>query len=218
MFAAQEVKFLGHIMSAEGIKSDPDKVRAITDMNMPSSKVELQRFLGMINYLGKFVKNLAKETAPLRLLLKKENEFVMDKPQVEAVKRLKDIVTSTPVLKYYDPSNPIRIRTDSSSEGLGAMLEQEMNGEWYPVAFASRSLTNAEKNYAQIEKETLSILYGCEHFYEYVYGMKFIVQNDHMPLKSIFSKALSQCPPGFKDSSRGCRSTTLSFSLRQEKH
>ena len=75
-FDASEVTFLGHVLSAEGVKSDPEKVRAIRDMEIPSSKVELQRFLGMVDYLGKFLPNLAEETAPFRILLKKENMFV----------------------------------------------------------------------------------------------------------------------------------------------
>ena len=175
--------------------SDPEKVKAIKEMPLPTSKVELQRFLGMINYLGKFLPNLAEETSPLRLLLKKDNEFMMDEPQVDSVDRLKRLVTTAPVLGYFNSHLPTRIRTDSSSEGLGAMIEQSIDGNWFPVAYASRSLTSAEKNYAQIEKETLSIVFGCERFREYVYGRKFTVCNDHLPLKSIFSKTLTSCPP-----------------------
>ena len=78
VFAAEEVKFLGHIITAEGVKSDPDKVKAIVEMETPQTKVELQRFLGMINYLGKFVPNLSEKTAPLRELLKKDIDFVME--------------------------------------------------------------------------------------------------------------------------------------------
>ena len=92
IFGASEVTFLGHVLSAEGVKSDPEKVKAIRDMEIPITKIELQRFLGMVNYLGKFLPNLAEETAPLRILLKKENMFVMDKPQIEATKHLKDLL------------------------------------------------------------------------------------------------------------------------------
>ena len=104
----------------------------------------------MINYLGKFLPNLAEETAPLRILLRKENEFVMKKPQTDAVESLQKKLTSTPVLKFYNPEAPIKIRSDSSSERLGAMLQQHIDNEWHPIAFASRSLTKAEQNYAHI--------------------------------------------------------------------
>ena len=94
----------------------------------------------------------------------------MEKPQIDAFEKLKEIFSSEAVLKFYNPKLPPRIRTDASSEGLGAMLQQKHNDEWHPVAFASRSLTPAEKNYAPIETETLSIVFACERFHEYVYG------------------------------------------------
>ena len=108
---------------------------------------------------------------------------------------MKSLITSAPVLKFYDPNLPIRIRTDSSSEGLGAMIEQNHHDLWFPIAFASRALNHSEKNYAQIERETLSVVFGCEKFHEYVYGREFIIQNDHQPLKTILSKTITECPP-----------------------
>ena len=161
-------------------------------MPRPKSITELQRFLGMINYLIKFVPNLAQITAPLRELLKKEVEFILQKPQLNAIQELKLLVTSSPCLKYFNANLPTRLRPDASSEGLGALLEQLHDGEWYPVGFASRALREYEKKYAQIEKETLSVTFA--KFHEYLYGHHFTVINDHQPLKSIFSKSIIDCP------------------------
>ena len=194
-FGVSEVSFLGHLISESGIKVDPKKVEAITHMPIPSNKTELQRFLGMINYLGKFIPNLAQETAPLRLLLKKETMYVMQGPQIEAIKKLKSLVTDSPVRKFYNPNAPIRLRTDASIEGLGAMIEQKFDGQWHPIAYGSRSLGPSERNYAPIERETLSVVFGCTHFHEFLYGHTFVVKNDHQPLKTIFTKSIIECPP-----------------------
>ena len=194
-YGVQELKFLGHILSADGIRPDPEKTRAITEMKLPRNVTELQRFLGMMNYLGKFIPNLAEITAPLRLLLKKENEFVLQQPQIEAINKLKTLVTSSPILKFYDPNLPIRIRTDSSLDGVGAVLEQLHGNKFFPVAYASRSCINAEKRYASIEREAMSVLFGCSRFHEYVYGRVFTVLNDHKPLQTIFKKHITCCPP-----------------------
>ena len=192
VFGQKEITFLGHVISGEGIKPDPEKTRAINDMPIPKSKVELQRFLG--NYLGKFLPNLSTVTTPLRELLQKNVVFAMEKPQVDAVNKLKEMVTSEAVLKFYDTNLPTRVRSDASTEGLGAMLEQKHGEMWHPIAYASRSLNPSEKNYAAIEAETLSVVFACEKFREYLYGKPFVVQNDHKPLQSIFSKPITSCP------------------------
>ena len=148
----------------------------------------------MINYVAKFIPNSSQITQPLRVLLEKGVEFFIDTPQLQAIEQLKKLVTSTPVLQFFNPNNPIRLRTDASSYGLGAMIEQEFNGEWKPIGYSSRSLTSCEKQYAQIEKEMLSIMYGCEKFHEYLYGYEFEILNDHKPLSYILTKLLYQCP------------------------
>ena len=175
------------------MKPDPRKTSAIRNLPVPTTKVELQRFLGMINYLGKFIPNLATITAPLRELLLKDICFVMKNPQIDAFEKLKEICSSEAVLKFYNPNLQLRVRTDASSEGLGA-IQQKHNDEWHPVAFASHSLNPTEKNYAPIETETLSIVFACEWFHEYVYGRTFTVYNDHKPLQAIFKKPITSCP------------------------
>ena len=126
--------------------------------------------------------------------MEKDTPWYFEPAQEDAVKKLKEMVTSAPVLKYFNRKDPIKVTSDSSKFGLGAVLEQREEGQWKPVAFASRSLTQAEQNYAQIEKETLSVVFACEKFKEYLYGQNFVVQNDHQPLGAIFSKPLIKAP------------------------
>ncbi|MEN8447427.1 MAG: RNase H-like domain-containing protein [Cyanobacteria bacterium J06555_13] len=195
VFEVQETTFLGHKLSKNGIEADPRKIEAIVNMPPPKDKKDLQRFLGMVTNLGKFITNLSDLTAPLRSLLEKDAIWSYTPQHDKAVKLLKNVVTSSPVLKFYNPDLPTRLSADASSYGLGALLEQQHQLEWHPVAYASRSLTSAERNYCQLEKETLSIVFGCEKFKEYLHGRDFEVHNDHQPLKSIFTKPLNKSPP-----------------------
>ncbi|PFX12349.1 Retrovirus-related Pol polyprotein from transposon 17.6 [Stylophora pistillata] len=190
-----ETTFLGHMITAEGIKPDPKKIEAITDTPTPSNKTEVQHFLGMITYLDKFLPHLSDETAPLRQLLEKDVEWHFEEHHHHAVQWLKNLVTSTPILTYYDPNLPLRITADPFKSGLEAVLEQGHQDTWKPVAFASRAMTQSEQNYAQIEKEILAIVFACECFHEYSYGRAVTVRSDHKPLKAIFTKPLSKAPP-----------------------
>ena len=189
-FNMREIIFLGHKISEHGIQADPKKIEAITNMPNPTSVKDLQRFLGMVNYLAKFIPNLAELTAPLRQLLEKNVVWSSDKPQIESIRNLKDRIISSSILKFYKQSQPIRISCDASTIGLGAVPEQQHGDQWYPVAYASRSITSSEKNYSQLEREMLSIVFACNRFHEYIYGQKFEVFNDHMPLQSIFKRQL----------------------------
>ena len=189
-----ELDFLGHTLSENGIEPNFCKIEAIIEMPNPSNVKELQRFLGMINYLGKFIPNLSDETAPLRKLLEKNVQWTFDKPQIDAVEKLKHLVTSSPVLKYFDPNKPSKVSSDASKVGLGAVLEQQHPTGWHPIAFASRSLNPSEQNYCPLERETLSIVFACERFRDYVYGQHFEVCNDHQPLKPIFNNPIGKAP------------------------
>ena len=133
-FFLTELLYIGHLLTADGIKPDPSKVEAITKMPNPKSKQDLQRFLGMTNYLCKFVPNYSEVTAPLRLLLQNDVEWSFDQPQIKAIEDLKRIITSEPVLQFYNPELPTKVSTDASKFGLGAVLEQKHGDEWKPEA------------------------------------------------------------------------------------
>ena len=156
-------------------------------MLLPNSVNELQLFLGMITYLGKFIPNLGEVMSPICSLLKKEVEFKLEKSQLGAIEKLTFSNLQT------------RLKIDASSEGLGAFLEQNHGTlaypKWYPVGYASRSIRDSKKRCVQTDKETLSIVFGVERFHEYLHGRKITVINDHQPLKSIFSKSIVSCLP-----------------------
>ena len=120
----KSILFLGHIISSEGLKVGPGKIEEMTKMPLPNSVNELQGFLGMIAYLGKFIPNLAEVTSPLRTLLKKEVEFKLEKPQLYVIGKLKLLITSIPCLKIFNLNLQTRLKIDASSEELGALLEQ----------------------------------------------------------------------------------------------
>ena len=184
------VPFIGHVATDEGLKPDQAKVKAIADMPAPTDVAGVHRFLGMVQYLSKFLPHLSDMTKPLRDLLQKETEWCWEENQEMALRKIKDAVCATPVLRYYSLDEEVTLQCDASQFGLGAVLLQ--NGQ--PVAFASRTLTSAETRYAQIEKELLAIVFACEHFYLYVYGRDRVrVHTDHKPLETIVKKALVQC-------------------------
>ncbi|XP_060076924.1 uncharacterized protein K02A2.6-like [Ylistrum balloti] len=187
----KSVTYLGHVISAEGLKVDPAKIKAIVDMPTPTDKAAIQRLLGMVNYVQKFAPNISQVTTILRNLLKNENEFCWeDSIHGECFEKIKTMLSDTPVLRYFDPGKPITLQCDASEAGLGACLMQDD----HPVAYASRALTTTERNYAQIEKELLAVVFGLERFETYVYGKKVLVESDHKPLEIICKKSLASAP------------------------
>ena len=186
----QEVPYIGHLLTPDGLKPDPNKVKAILEMPTPAEKQSLQRLLGMITYLAKFLLNLSDVTEPLRRLLDKDVLWHWDATHENALNQVKQLITREPVLRYFDNAKEVTLQCDASESGLGATIMQE--GQ--PVAFSSRALTSTERNYAQIEKELLSIVHGCTRFDQYVYGREITVQTDHKPLENIFKKPLLSAP------------------------
>ena len=151
----------------------------------------MERLLGCIKYLSRFLLNLAEVVAPLRKLTEKSVPFYWESQQQAAFDRVKQLVISTPVLKFYDVTEEVTLQYDASDKGLGAALLQ--NGQ--PVVFASRALSRTEQSYAQIEKECLAILFAAERFDQYLLGREMVTINtDHKPLVPIFSKSLFNAP------------------------
>lgn len=190
-FRVSEVKYVGQVVSLKGLKPDPDKVKAIVKYPQPQKKEDLCRFLGLVNYLGEFVSNLSAVSEPLRILLKSDTEWHWLPAQEKAFQDIKALLVCAPVLKLFDVSKEIVIETDASKDGLGACLLQE----GHPVAYASRSLTASEQNYAQIEKELMGIVFACEKFHQNVCGQSVKIVTDHKPLESLKKKNLNQVSP-----------------------
>ncbi|XP_026672572.1 uncharacterized protein K02A2.6-like [Ceratina calcarata] len=187
----KQVKYVGHIFTEKGIQPSDEKIKAIVEMRAPSNKQELERFLGMVTYVGKFISNLSSINAVLRNLTKKNVIWNWDSNAEKAFNELKSKLINKPVLKFFDVQRPVTLSVDASQNGLGAVILQEN----LPVAYASRSLTDTEKNYAQIEKETLAISFACNRFRQYIFGKTVTVESDHKPLEAIFNKPLNECPP-----------------------
>ena len=195
VFRQPEIEYLGEVVTQDGVKPDPNKIQAITEMPTPRDVLELQRVLGMVTYLGRFIPNLSVRTTALRSLLVKGNDWQWHAEHEAAWNGIKETLSKHPVLQYYDESKALKVSTDASKDGIGAVLLQETDGEWMPVAYASRSMTAAERNYAQIEKEQLGVVFACERFHVYIYGRSVIVETDHNPLIAISKKHLCDAPP-----------------------
>lgn len=187
-YKVTEVKYLGKIISCEGIRSDPERIKAITQIDNPKTKKDLQKLLGMINYIQDYV--LSEISKPLRDLLKNNVVFNWQKHHENCLNQIKSIISNTLTLTIFDESKEITIETDASKFGIGCCLMQ--NGK--PVSFASRSLSDAEVNYAQIEKEFLAVVFACRKFHYYIYGRSVTVRTDHKPLIEIMKKEFCKIP------------------------
>ena len=191
-----EVQFLGFIINKDGVRPDMGKTAAILNMADPTNLTELRRFMGMINFLGRYLPNLSTIASPLTELMEKEKTWCWGPPQAEAVAKIKQMATSAPTLAYFDPQLPTVVSADASSYGLGAVLLQMHEGGERPVAFASRTLSKAERHYAQIEKECLASTWACERFEKYLVGLPRVeIITDHKPLVPLMNtKDLSETP------------------------
>ena len=190
-FKLQSVSYLGHVISSEGLSPDPEKVRAITEMPPPTDVRGVQRLLGMVTYLSRFMPQLSSICEPLRRLTDDDSKFEWLDIHSEAMDTLKRVITKAPVLKHYDEDKEVCIECDCSDVGIGAVITQDD----HPVAYASRALTSTERNYAQIEKECLSIVFATEKFEQYILGKNdVVVLTDHKPLMSIFTKPILSSP------------------------
>ena len=185
-----EVKYVGHLLTGDGLKPTPERVRAITEMRVPENHAELETILGMLAYVPKFIPNLSELNAPLRAL-KTQEHFVWTLEADQAFRKVKDTLTSTDVLHYFDASKPVTLSVDASQQGLGATVIQNHG----VVAYASRALTPAEQRYAQIEKEMLAVVFGCEKFHKLIYGKSDVtIESDHKPLENIMRKPIHSAP------------------------
>ena len=186
----ERVTFFGTEYSTQGMHPDPKKVQGITEMTGPMDKQQLQSFLGMVNYMGTFIPNLSHRTEPLRAMLKKDNVFHWDDQQTRSFQQVKTLIAkaNTTLLRYYDRNLPVTVQADTSLRGLGACLIQKHEGKDQLIAFASKSLTDAETRYANIERELLAIIFACQRFSTYLLGRSFVAE-------MIAMKNLANAPP-----------------------
>ena len=187
----QELKYLGDIISSEGVKADPAKLAAVVNMPVPKSKEDVREFIGMISYLAKDCPNLSSMAAPLRDLTKKDVVWNWDANHQQAWLDNKEMIRANIELKLFDPTKPVVVTVDASQRGIGAALLQEEE----PIEFASCSMTDTQQRYAHIEKEFLAIQFGLKRLHQYVYGQRVTIETDHKPLLGIIKKPISQISP-----------------------
>ena len=180
-FSKSEISFYDHIFSREGIRADPKKIEAITNMTEPESVSEVKSLLGMAQYVSRYIPEYATITAPLRALTKKETPWQWSDEQQHAFDRLKDSLTKNHVMSYFNPAQETEVIVDASPVGLGGILAQDGK----VISYASRALSDVETRYSQTEREMLAIVWALEHFHLYLYGSEFTIVTDHKPLLGI---------------------------------
>jgi transposase InsO family protein len=187
-FAQEKVKFVGHVLDAEGCRPDPEKVESIRLFPKPKNETELRRFLGMANYYRRFMKDYACLAAPLYRLTSGD-EWIWTDVHDKAFDALKEKLMTEPVLAQPDLALPFKLYTDASDAGMGAVLAQEQAGGEKVIAYASQHFSRAEvRKYSTIEKEAAAVLWACKKFDPYLHGARFRIVSDHAPLKWLFGK------------------------------
>lgn len=187
-FGQPTVKFMGHQLSENGILPTDEKVSAIQNFRRPATVSEMRSFLGLVNYVGKFIPNLSALTAPLREMIVKGVKFHWSREAKRSFNEVKRAMSNPGHLAFYKTV----LITDASDNGLGAVLMQTNNSKSRPISYASKSLSKTEKKYSTLDKEALAIVWATERFEMYLRGLDFTILTDHKPLVHIFSE--SSCP------------------------
>jgi hypothetical protein len=186
-FKKSSVTFLGHVWSAEGVAPDAGKVKAISEMNPPESADQMRSFLGFASYIGsQAVPHYSTLAKPLWDMLNGDGKFEWSPGKLKAFEILKDCLVNIQTRAYFDPQAEIVIQCDASPYGLGCVLLQRSK----PILFASRTTTKAERNYSQLEREFLSIVFALHRFRLYLIGTVCTVQTDHRPILGIIEKSI----------------------------
>ena len=182
-FLQDEVTYLGYRINRSGYRPAESKVDTLLRAPYPSNLTQLVSFLSAVNYYARFMRNLSTVAEPLNRLRRQGEKWKFGKVEQAAFDQLKKQLTSTAVLIPYDPDLPVKVDTDASTVGIGAVISHVLpDGTERPIEMASRTLTKSEKNYAQIEKEALSLVWGIQKFHRYVFARKFTLVTDHKPL------------------------------------
>lgn len=183
----KEVKYLGHIVSERDITTDPEKITAVENWPTPRNRKQIRSFLGFCSYYRKFVKGFSIIAKPLFLLTENQIRFEWSQTCQEAFEKLKQKLISSPVLSFPTGHEEFILDTDASNHGIGAVLSQIQDGTERVIAYYSRVLNKAEKNYCVTRRELLAIVESLKSFHHYLYGRKFLIRTDHISLRWLMS-------------------------------
>ncbi|KAI4885901.1 hypothetical protein NFI96_005622 [Prochilodus magdalenae] len=184
---AKEVQYLGHIISANGIMTDPGKVAVVKEWKVPRSQTEVRSFLGLASYYRRFVQDFATIARPLHKLTEKGAKMVWSAQCQDSFEELKRRLTMAPILAFPDPDKPFLLDTDASDVGIGGVLSQIVDGRERVIAYASRALSRTERNYATTKKELLAVVIFMKQFRHYLLGRRFTLRTDHSSLRWLHS-------------------------------
>jgi RNase H-like domain found in reverse transcriptase/Reverse transcriptase (RNA-dependent DNA polymerase)/Integrase zinc binding domain/Retroviral aspartyl protease/Chromo (CHRromatin Organisation MOdifier) domain len=194
-FFKREVKFLGFIVGAEGVKVDPLKIEAVKSWPVPKSVTDVRSFLGFVGFYRKFIKNHSAVVAPISDLTKTKstqgsshNSFVWTPAAQLAFEEMRDALCAAPVLALPDPSRPYVVATDASGYAVGACLMQDQGNGLQPIVYMSKKMQKAELNYPIHHKEMLAIVVALKEWRHYLHGAKFKVVTDHKSLVHFFTQ------------------------------
>ena len=185
-FLAPSVTYLGHRIDQFGLHPISEKVKAIQKAPAPSNVSELKAYLGLLTYYSKFLPSMATVLAPLYNLLRKDTKWRWSEAETKAFLASKKLLTSSDLLVHFNTELDLLLMCDASSYGIGAVLAHRMpDGSERPIGYASRSLSKSQRNYSQIEREALALVFGVQHFHSYLIGHHFELVTDHQPLLSL---------------------------------
>ena len=187
LFMVFSLSFLGHRIDAKGLHPLEEKVEAIKSAPTPRNVTELKSYLGLLTYYGKFLPHLATRLAPLYELLKQQTRWRWTAAQEKAFHESKELLSSSPLLVHYDLQLPLTL-------GCAVLAHRMSDGSEKPIAYASRTLNQAERNYSQLEKEGQSLVFGIKRFYAYLFGRPFELVTDHQPLLGLLKENRSTSP------------------------
>ena len=186
-FLSKEVKYLGHVISADGVATDSEKISSIKEWPVPSNKKQVRSFLGICSYYQRFVKGFSILAKPLYSLTENSTKFSWDNNCQTAFEKLKQLLVSSPILSFPIEGGDFILDTDASNHGIGAVLSQKQDGVEKVIAYFSRVLSKTERNYCVTRRELLAVVDSIKSFHQYLYGRKFLVRSDHVSLRWLMS-------------------------------
>ena len=194
----KKVSYLGYLIDKDGLHPTDEKIEAIKNAPVPTNVSQLKAYLGLLSFYRRFLPSSASTLEPLHALLRNKTPWRCCKIEENAFLQSKQLLLNSCTLIHFDPSFPIVVVADSSAYGISAVLCHLIDGVERPIYFASRTLTATERNYAQIEKEALAIVFALRKFHYYLWGQNFTVVTDHKPLLGLFDagKSIPPMPSG----------------------